>query len=97
MVFHLVGRETPGVPKPQAQTNAEGRFQLTTLESNDGALPGDYTITVELRDLIIVGEEKTRAGKNLLPPRYASAAITDLKATIAASPTDLPPLQLKSR
>jgi hypothetical protein len=30
------------------QTDAEGRFQLTTINHNDGAFPGQYKITVNV-------------------------------------------------
>ena len=44
-----------GVPAPGqtaqgnsavGQTDAEGRFQLKTFEANDGAVPGEYVVTI---------------------------------------------------
>lgn len=46
VVFHPrdVGRLND--PKPVAKTDGEGRFVLRTLSENDGALPGEYAVTV---------------------------------------------------
>ncbi|GAB4138229.1 MAG: hypothetical protein Tsb009_06220 [Planctomycetaceae bacterium] len=34
------------VPQATGITDSEGRFRLTTYNSGDGAVPGDYTVTV---------------------------------------------------
>jgi hypothetical protein len=69
---------------------------LTTVEAGDGALPGEYAITVELRDLRAVGEETVRDGLNLLPPQYADPGSTPLRFTVAAAPdNEVPPIQLE--
>jgi hypothetical protein len=37
----------PGAPRPAVgTTDAQGNFQLTTFESNDGAIPGMHVVTV---------------------------------------------------
>ena len=94
VVFHPQFETSPGDPKPLAITDAEGKFQLTTLHANDGALPGDYRITVELRQERVSGEEFVRDGPNVLPPQYAKAATTPLKFTVAAQNNQVPPLIL---
>jgi hypothetical protein len=39
---------TPDGRRAQGETGREGNFLLTTFQENDGALPGDYKITVTL-------------------------------------------------
>jgi len=42
VVFHAVASGRPAV----ARTNASGQFSLSSIGENDGAYPGDYTITI---------------------------------------------------
>src|SRR5262245_13773770 len=37
---------TSGSHAAFARSDAQGRFQLTTFDSNDGAVPGDYKVAV---------------------------------------------------
>jgi hypothetical protein len=92
VVFHPQFETPPGQPKPLGITDAEGKFQLTTLQANDGALPGDYRITVELREEHPSGEEITRDGRNLLPARYAKPETTPFQTTVTRGSDVLPPL-----
>ena len=94
VVFHPLGDQLKTAPKPQAQTDSEGKFQLTTLGLNDGAPWGEYAITVELRELIQVGEEATRNGRNLLPAQYAKPESTPLRYTVVRGNNEIPPLRL---
>jgi hypothetical protein len=80
--------------KPVAFTDAQGRFELTTLQRNDGAPEGDYLITVELRDVRIVADEPVRDGPNLLPAKYADPKTTDLRYTVQRGENEIPPLIL---
>lgn len=92
VVFHPQFETPPGQPKPLGITDAEGKFQLTTLRANDGALPGDYRITVELRQEHPSGEEVTRDGHNLLPPKYAKPETTPFQFTVTSGRNDVLPL-----
>lgn len=94
VVFHPLMAGTEKVPSPIAQTDSEGRFSLTTLRTGDGAPPGEYAITVELREPRQVGEELVRDGRNLLSPRYASEQETPLRYTVVAGTNEVPPLKL---
>lgn len=95
VVFHPQAEQEAELPKPQAETDADGRFRLTTLKPGDGALPGLYAITVELRQLRTIGEETVRDGRNLLPARYSDPAKSDLTYEVQPSANELPPLELK--
>lgn len=94
VVFHPQMETAAGEPKPLAITDAEGKFQLTTLQANDGALPGSYRITVELRQERVSGEELVRDGPNLLPPQYAKAETTPLQFTVEAKKNQVPVIQI---
>ena len=38
--------EDPAVPVAQGQTDADGKFHLSTFETHDGAVEGDFKVTV---------------------------------------------------
>ena len=82
------------VQRPIGETDATGRFTLTTLQPADGAPAGEYQVTVVQRALVQKGEEMVRDGANQLPPRYAQPATSGLKVTVAEGTNELPPLQL---
>lgn len=92
VVFHPQFATPPGQPKPLAITDAQGKFQLTTLQANDGAPPGDYCITVELQQERLSGEELTRDGPNLLPAKYARPETTPFRFTVTSGKNEAPPL-----
>jgi hypothetical protein len=89
VIFHPKRQTPPGQPKPTGITDGEGRFQLTTLQSHDGAPEGDYAITIELRELQQMGEEATRSGRNLLPHRYAKSDTSPLSCTVKRGPNEI--------
>ncbi len=98
VVFHPLTELERKFPKPIAQTDAEGRFRLTTSQPRDGAPAGDYLITVEFREQRLAGEELVRDGVNLLPPRYASPTESGLRFSVTTSPSnEVPPLRLENR
>lgn len=97
VIFHPLQGAPAELPKPMGTTDAEGRFRLTTLTPSDGAAPGEYAVTVELRALKAVGEEEVREGKHLLPARYARSETSGLTQQVSAGPNRLAPIVLKAR
>ena len=95
VVLHPVAGDVEGNQKPMATTKPDGTFELTTFKASDGAPPGDYAITVELRALQTGGEEPTRTGPNTLPPKYAKPATSGFKYTVVAGENQIPPIDLK--
>ncbi|TWT36009.1 hypothetical protein KOR34_09060 [Posidoniimonas corsicana] len=73
-----------------------GRYTLTTIDPGDGALPGDYTVTVESTKYSASGrmassleEELSGVGVNvqiesqsLVPARYSNRGDTPIKVTV---------------
>ena len=95
VVFHSLDSLPADAPKPLAYCDAEGRFALTTLRAGDGAPPGRYAVTVELREARQIGEELVRDGRNLLPPQYADPQRTPLNFSVAAGTNEMPAIQIQ--
>ena len=81
--MHFEGRPLPGAfvalhPKgladkkvlpAHAKTDAAGKFKASTYDANDGAIAGEYSVTVEYQELVKT-DDGIVAGPNLLPPKY---------------------------
>ncbi len=80
-----------------ARTDATGCFQLTTNEPGDGAPAGHYAVTVEYRELVQEGDEQVRAGRNLLPARYADPATSGIRCEVRAETNQWAGWRLESR
>lgn len=78
VVLHPLEPQPVELPKPIAVTDESGRFHVSCLSQGDGALPGEYAVTVELRALRQAGEEMIRDGKHLLPARFADPATSGI-------------------
>jgi hypothetical protein len=79
-------------------TDAQGKYELTTLNANDGAKPGTYKVMISKMETSGLGatmsqEEQTKyveehgspppmATKNALPAQYAEVTTTPLTATV---------------
>ncbi|HEV3119346.1 MAG TPA: hypothetical protein VGY58_19985, partial [Gemmataceae bacterium] len=76
---------------PQAWTDEEGRFVLSTYGDSDGAPAGDYQVAVEW--------PAYRKGKNWGPDKlggkFAKPATSGLKAHVEKGTNELPPFNLK--
>lgn len=94
VVFHRLDEQGRSLT---ATTSADGRFQLTSYEPEDGAPAGQYAITVEHRALVKEGDEMMRTGRNLLPARYADPSRSGLRCSVQAGRNELPPWPLRSR
>jgi hypothetical protein len=97
IVLHPVEPQLTQLPLPMAITDESGRFAMTTLASNDGALPGKYKVTVELRAPRKSGEETIRDGSHLLPQRYSNPATSDLVREVVAGENHWEPINLPLR
>ena len=93
VVLHPQGR-SPTAQKPLAHTDADGRFQVTTFAPGDGAPPGSYAVTIELRAPRQAGEEIIRDGRNLLPARYANPATSDFTVDVKEGENEIPAIDL---
>jgi len=92
VVFHHLGEWGEKSIVPQAMTDEDGRFVLTTYGMRDGAPAGDYRVVVEW--------PAYRRGRNIGPDRlmgkFAKPQTSGIKATIEPGPNELPPFDLKA-
>jgi hypothetical protein len=65
----------PGTKGASSLIADDGTFSLRTLRPGDGALPGDYAVTVHAVDAV-------RDGKSIVAQKFTNAKITPLKATV---------------
>lgn len=86
-----------GSKSSSGRTDAQGKYVLATFEAGDGALPGDYRVTivkmegggsgqaVSEDDPNYTGADEADEGaeiKNLLPEKYAKVETSELTATV---------------
>ena len=97
ILFHPVDKNSPTAVKPLANSDLDGRFEMTTFQRHDGAPPGEYAITVELRALRPDGDEMIRDGRNLLPGHYRDPARSGFKFMVKNEPNEVPVINLQSK
>ncbi|OYV82733.1 MAG: hypothetical protein B7Z73_16840 [Planctomycetia bacterium 21-64-5] len=87
-------------------TDEQGHYILSTFKDKDGAVPGDYQVSVAKSQTdgpTMTDEERYKyieehgganppepESKNLLPEKYLSPATSDLKATVKPGNNDIP-------
>ena len=93
-----------------AVSDSQGHYDLSTYGDKDGAVPGDYKVTVEksktegeapnltyeqINEMQMRGEPiPGQVTKNLLPEKYISPATTELTVNVKSGTNDVP-LDLK--
>lgn len=92
VVFHPLSKEA--TDRPTAQVVADGSFQVTTANPNDGAPEGDYAVTVEWWKLV-QSDGGAVAGPNVIPNQYGKAESTPLRVTVKQGENDLPAFEIK--
>jgi hypothetical protein len=92
VVLHPVPA-TEGVLPATAQTDKEGKFIATTYVTGDGAVQGQFAVTVQHYPLIKNGDSYQR-GPNSLPTKLATPQSTDWKITVTDSGAKLPPKKI---
>jgi hypothetical protein len=97
VVFHPLDNRPRTTALPIGTCDAQGRFRLTTLRTDDGAPAGTYAITVELREPQQRGEEMVRDGKNLLPAKFSKPDTSPLRYEVIAGENEVPPLVVDDR
>jgi hypothetical protein len=103
------GRPLPGgrvTLNPQAATeveafgdvNPDGTFALTTYKPGDGAVPGNYVVTVSpFNYRSKTGSPTKIAAAGQIPARYGDTTTSDLKVTINADGGNDLTLKLRAR
>ncbi|SRR5579871_995609 len=92
VIFHPVGDAAAGGARPVGVADDSGTFTLTTFKAGDGAPPGNYAVTVEWR--AAPNSPFSRASADRLQGRFANAATSTLKVTVAPQQNTLEPFHL---
>src|SRR5262245_9558931 len=74
VVFHPVGNSDPQAAKPRGRVDVTGTFVLGTQATGDGALAGDYNVTIQWFDNSRAKEGDERgpnAASDLLRGRFS--------------------------
>jgi hypothetical protein len=88
VVFHPQEKERINDPKPVATADPQGNFVLTTFAQNDGAIPGEYGITIVWpgkagaeKEFSLSGEGGN-AGADQLAGRYGNPRAPAIKISV---------------
>lgn len=89
VVFHPLASDRVNDPKPVATTDANGNFSLTTFALDDGAIEGDYGVTIvwnvpDKEAKFSLSGEGGGGGTDKLQGRYGNPSSPKLKATVKA-------------
>jgi hypothetical protein len=80
--------------RPSGTTDKEGKFQLSTYVTDDGAPVGDYGVIVyQLKEGAEEGSDQKVP--NLLPAKYLKPETSGLKYSVRPGPNEMPPIELK--
>jgi hypothetical protein len=90
VIFHPQGHDHGA----SGLTDSSGRFQLQAFEPGDGAVPGNYQVTVRKVEVVGAGDEDAPASDDdlpddygqerwLSPKKYADTETSDLTATVS--------------
>ncbi|MDB5306145.1 MAG: hypothetical protein JWO38_347 [Gemmataceae bacterium] len=98
VVLHPVGSGDPKTPRPTGKVGESGTVKLSTFAQDDGAPPGEYTVTVDWREekTVTVGSDQIKDfSPDKLKGRYSRPdGTTAPRVTVEKKPNQLPPLQL---
>lgn len=76
--------------KPSGRVDPDGTFHINTYELNDGAVVGEYVVTV-----LWTGENPDLPMPDLFNGRYSNPGSPVMKVTIVEGENELPPIALK--
>jgi len=97
--LHRTSGENSSTPvTPQAITDKNGEFQLTSFHTNDGAPEGEYVVTIEWRDRTGLSKQDFE-GPDQLGGAYAKVETTKgmkgFVVQVGKQAQELPPFELK--
>jgi hypothetical protein len=94
VVFHPASDADPQATRPHGQVNQDGTFLLSTYGADDGALIGDYVVTLDWRRTVPGHGPR---GPSLLTPQYGTPKESPLRSTVKAESNNLAPFQATTR
>ncbi len=96
ITFHPAGG-TAEQYRPTGRIDEQGKFKLTTFKEGDGAPAGEYRVTVVWYLATRQSAQEDPVPVNYLPPRYASAETSPLRATVGKGTNTIEPFRLAAR
>lgn len=103
VAFVPLDAELKGEVMPGGTTDTEGRFQLTTYETGDGAPAGEYGVTLRWEAKDWLGREAEMAvdpvepvGPDRLQEQFASPEKSGLQVTVSEGANQLEPFRLEN-
>lgn len=93
VTFHPLAAADNKAKTPFAVVKEDGTFLLTTHRPEDGALPGEYSVTVSWFKPAKGTSDDDGIGEEVLPPKYQRPESSGLKATVKADSSE--PVVLK--
>jgi hypothetical protein len=70
-------------PTASGELQADGSYALTTYQSGDGAVPGDYTVVImSIGERSGLPEDRNPLAPALVPDRFTSVATSPLRAEV---------------
>lgn len=94
VAFHPKNPTDQRAKVASATTDAEGKFQLTTYDANDGAVAGEFVVTVQQFQLVEEGSGFA-PGPNVLSPKIALPTSSDIVLKVAEGPNELQPIEVR--
>jgi hypothetical protein len=104
LVFHPQEEARLNDAKPLAVSDAEGNFVVRTFSETDGAVPGDYAVTVvwpeaakeKKLSLTSEGDSEVSGGPDRLQGSYGDPSNPKIKVTVKAEANEPMSLQVDS-
>lgn len=90
IVLHAADGSQPAPAKPNAKTTADGTFQLSTYDPQDGAPAGEYAVTM----FWFKNTPDDDGSADRFKGKYGNPKHPIQKVTIAAGPNELPVIQV---
>lgn len=97
VVFHPIGTaKDPKVPRPFAQIEKDGSFEVSTYNSKDGAPEGRYAVTL-LWELPAKGSDDDTGPDLLRNTVYSDPARTPFQVTVKPGRNELEPFVIQKK
>lgn len=104
VIFNPKSGEIGSLKRPSAKVGKDGKFELSTFGAKDGALAGEYLVTVSWREFegslegdmgLAASADAKAGGGDRLGGRYSQPNTSGLTATVVAGTNELPPFELE--
>jgi hypothetical protein len=85
-----------GVPVPEGQTDANGKFELKTYEPGDGAPAGTYGVAISWMEVVSPSDDpEAQVERDRFGGRYSEVDKSGLTATVKEEDNELPAFELQ--